>query len=108
MLNVWVDNKIEGLSAATDKILGANAVDASFPHRISSSEVSVTGPWLSASDRFLTASYLESKKVWEKEHTLLPSCLSRATINQGIEVVVGMSHRDRGQKNSEKLHAGRY
>jgi len=94
--------------AATDKIPGANAVDASFPQRISSSEVSVTGPWLSASDRFLTADYLERKKTWEKGHTLLPSCLSRATINQGVEIVVGVSHRGRGQKNSEKLHAGRY
>lgn len=83
-------------------------MDASFPHRISSNETSVTGPWLSASDRFLTADYLEKKRVWDKRHTLLPNRLSGATINQGIEVVVGMSHRSRGQKNSEQLHVGRY
>jgi hypothetical protein len=52
--------------AATDKIPGANAVDASFPHRISSNEVSVTGPWLFASDRSLTVDYLGKKRVWDK------------------------------------------
>jgi hypothetical protein len=51
---------------------------------------------------------IRKEKTWEKGHTLLPSCLSRATINQGVEIVVGVSHRGRGQKNSEKLHAGRY
>ncbi len=97
-----------GSPAATDKIPGANAVDASFPHRISSNETSVTGPWLFASDRFLTADYLEMKMVWGKEHTLLPGRLSGTTINQGVEVVVGVSYRGRGQKNSEQLHFGQY
>lgn len=40
--------------AATDRIPGANAEDASFPHRISSNDVSSTGPWLSESDLFRT------------------------------------------------------
>lgn len=53
--------KLRVCPAATDRIPGANAVDASFPHRISSNEVSVTGPWLSESDRFRTAEYLEMK-----------------------------------------------
>lgn len=47
--------------AATDRIPGANAVDASFPHRISSNDVSNTGPWLSESDLFRTAQYLAKK-----------------------------------------------
>lgn len=53
--------KLRVCPAATDRIPGANAVDASFPHRISSNEVSKTGPWLSASDRFRTVEYLEKK-----------------------------------------------
>jgi hypothetical protein len=92
--------------AATEEIPGANAVDASFPHRISSNEVSVTGPWLFASDRCRTADYLERKRIWDKGHTLLPDRLSGATVNQGVEVVVGVSHRGRGQKNSKQLHIG--
>lgn len=96
--------KLRGSPAATDKIPGANAVDAPFPHRISSNETSVIGPWLSESDRFLTADHLEKKRVWIKWYTLLPGRLSGATRNQGVEVVVGVSHRGRGQKNSEQLH----
>jgi hypothetical protein len=88
--------KLRVSPAATDKVLGANAVDASFPHRISSNEVSVTGPWLSESDRFLTVDYLEKKRVWDKGHTLLPGRFSGATINQGVEIVVGVSYRGTG------------
>lgn len=51
--------KLTVCPAATDRIPGAYAVDASFPHRISSNEVSVTGPWLSESDRFRTVNLLE-------------------------------------------------
>jgi hypothetical protein len=90
-----------GSPAATDKVPGANAVDASLPHRISSNETSVTGSWLLASDRFLTTDYLEQKMVGAKRHTLLPGCFSGTAINQSVEVVVCMSHRGRGQKNSK-------
>lgn len=79
-------------------------MDALFPHLISSEETSNTGPWLSESDRFLTEDRLEKKKGWGKGHTLLPGRLTLATINQGVEVVVGVNHRGRGQKNSEQLH----
>jgi len=48
--------------AATDKMPGANAVEASFPHRISSDVTSVTGPWLLTSDRSLTKKL--SEKNW--------------------------------------------
>lgn len=61
------------------------------------------------SDRFLTAGYLGKKRYGIKgRHTLLPGRLSGATIDQGVEVVVGVRHRGRGQKNSEQLHVGRY
>lgn len=83
-------------------------MDAFLPQRISSDETSVTGSWLSESDRFLTADYLEKERIWDTRHTLLPDRVSGATINQGVEVVVGMSHRGRGQKNSEQLHVGQY
>jgi len=55
--------KLRVSPAATDRMPAANAVDASFPHRISSNEVSVTGPWLSESDRFRTAECLDKTRM---------------------------------------------
>lgn len=36
--------------------------------------------------------------------TLLPGRLGGATVDQGVEVVMGVSNRGTSQKNSEELH----
>lgn len=96
--------KLRVCPAATDRIPGANAVDASFPHRMSNNEVSNTGPWLSESDRFRTVKKLERKAPRDKGHTLFPGGFSFAAVDQGVEVVVGMNHRGGGQQNREQMH----